>query len=101
MEHLKQHLDRQYNPAPLSGMDATVRLKIGSGSLTFHTDGGQLTWCEAEPDWTIILSSETTAHALFEGAANPIDLFMQGELRSTGYIVATFRVLQAFIPTGR
>lgn len=101
MDPFKQHLTRQYNPAPLSGMDLTVCLHIGAERLTFHTDGAQLTWCDTQPDWTIMIHSTVSAQALFDGGVSPIDLFMQGQLRSTGYIVATFRVLQAFMPAGR
>ena len=99
MNKLRAHLLKHFNPEAVPDIDAIVefhltddthgiRISIGSGECRI-TDG--------EPTWTIYLQNEETALALLQSKTDPIQLFMEQKLASSGYIVATFRVLRAFM----
>jgi hypothetical protein len=72
-------------PAP------TLRCSIRAGDLEILKDDAP-----CEPDFTLYFRDEAHAIALLSAAISPIDAFMAGEFRSSGYIVWSFRTLAAF-----
>ncbi|NKB97772.1 MAG: hypothetical protein GKR90_04635 [Pseudomonadales bacterium] len=98
MHRLKAHITDAPKPGmEIQNLDVCVALCLESESesIVLRIQANQIDFCENDPDWTIYFASEMTALALLSGQANPIEQFMAGELRSSGYIVTTFRVLQA------
>ncbi len=94
--HIKDHFRSTEPQRPTQGLDVCVALHLDQENerLVLRIQPGQIDIHETEPEWTIYFDSEDSALALLTGQANPITQFMAGELRSSGYIVTTFHVLQ-------
>jgi len=68
-----------------------VLLQIDHGAMTLSTDS------KDTAEFTIYFSDEETAVGFFTGQSNAVELFLESKLKSSGYIVTTFRVLHAFV----
>ena len=99
MNTLRAHLLEHFNPAAVPDIDAVVEFQLIDDKRAFRVSisSGECSLTDREPTWTIYLCNEETALALVQTKADPIELFMQKKLASSGYIVATFRVLRAFM----
>lgn len=69
----------------------TLRCTIHAGVFEILTDEAPY-----EPDFTLYFRDEAHAIDLLSARISPIDAFMAGEFRSSGYIVWSFRTLAAF-----
>ncbi|MEM7080594.1 MAG: hypothetical protein AAF513_18395 [Pseudomonadota bacterium] len=84
-----------------AGFRATIKLDWGAGSALLQCADQS---CEVVDDtqaydMALLFSDAASALALLRGQANPIDAFMRGEFRATGYIVWAFTLLRCF-PAG-
>ena len=99
MKELQSHLLAGVDPTPIFDIDAVVAFSLRASQEEFclHLSEGTCSLTDQRANWTIYFADEASALALFRGQVDPIQLFMQNALASSGYIVTTFRVLRAFI----
>ena len=104
MKELLNHLNEHFDSSGVLDLNAVIALDLRDSEVAIWirlTEGA----CDVStvnkadrqtPTWTIYIRDETTALALLRSEVNPVDLFMQKKLASSGYIVTTFRLLRAF-----
>ncbi len=99
MQRLTEILTQRFDTQRCGDLDTHIafcsedkRLLIGihDGRLTFPDEADQ------RPDLQLYFASEEQAVDIMAGAGNPIEAFMAGEFRSSGYILWVFQVLAAF-----
>lgn len=99
---LQQHLQQHFNASAVGELDLHVRFDWQSGCVDAHIGSDTLSWLDAEsragadPELTLYFSDEQSALDVFNGQRNPIDAFMHGDFRSSGYIIWTFALLRIF-----
>ncbi len=99
---LQQHLQQHFDASKVGDLDLHVRIDWQSGCLDAHIGSGRLNWLDVdaevgtEPELTLFFSDEQCALAIFNGQRSPIDAFMHGDFRSSGYIIWTFALLRIF-----
>ena len=72
-------------------MNAT-RVGVHDGQATFYDDLAQAPKAEL----TLYFRDEALALDILRGRMSPVEAFMRGDFRSSGYIVWTFVTLAAF-----
>ena len=99
MNRLRTHLLEHFDATAVADLDAVVEFELSESTERFKVEisAGSCLSSQKEPTWTIYLSDEETALNLLQMKADPIELFMQKKLASSGYIVTTFRVLRSFM----
>ncbi len=110
MTELLDYLKSRYRPQTV--LDLSVGFAVGP-VVTTHPGEHVVTvldlhtheFCDphtlpvpAAPDLTLYFETPELALALLSGAASPIDAFMSGHFRASGYIVETFAILRMFPP---
>ena len=94
---LKQHFD----PTHAGELDITLefdcaqdqcRVGVHDGKATFYDDLDQAPQAEL----TLYFRDEALALDILRGRMSPVEAFMRGDFRSSGYIVWTFVTLAAF-----
>jgi putative sterol carrier protein len=96
---LRAQLENAFHPPSASGLDAVIRLDIGSEALTFRVDDRGLEFDVPEtvrPDATFIFEDVDTAWSLLSGRADAFEAFMQGRFRSDGYLMWAFALMAMF-----
>ena len=104
MSSLRQHLQSHFNASQVGELDLRVRFDWQVGFLDAHIGAGQLQWLEADPvnaaamlpELTLFFADEQCVLDVFCGHRNPVDAFMHGDFRSSGYIIWTFALLRIF-----
>ena len=76
---------------PHAATPALLRCRIRDGVFEILADESS-----CAPDFTLYFRDEAHAIGLLSTKISPIDAFMAGEFRSSGYIVWSFRTLAAF-----
>lgn len=102
LQALQTLLQAGFRPPATAGLDATLRLCVGTDALLLRVRDGALEFrADTEPaDVTFLFEDLDTAWALLTGRLNPFDAFMDGRFRSDGYLLWTFAVVTMFrIPT--
>lgn len=72
--------------------DQRHRIDIRNGTATFYKSAEQAPTAEL----VLYFRDEQKAKEILSGHLNPLDAFMQGELRSNGYLFWVFRTLAIF-----
>lgn len=100
MNSLVDTLSERFNPARSGDLDATIEIRWHAGGLSFSIQEGAFALHDTVPpppaDLVLHCRDESHAVALFSGSINPIDAFMAGEFRGSGYVVWVFQTLAAF-----
>ena len=102
MQQLIALLTKGYNATTVDDVDLCcaiesestgqwILLQMDRGALTLSTDSKETA------EFTIYFSDEETAVDFFTAQTNAVELFLKSKLKSSGYIVTTFRVLHAFV----
>ena len=99
---VSNHILSQFSAIPVTGEESVphlcANLDWGSGSALVAFSGTEVSVGQdthITPDFTILLADFQTLQALFSGSMTPMQAFSEGQLRSDGYIVWTFRLLMA------
>ena len=99
MQALRAHLAGAFTPSAANDMDFSIAIESPGERLSCVVADNRLAFDRrGTNDFTIYVPSEAHALALFRGEVPPMDAFMQGELRASGYIVDVFRFLGCFLP---
>jgi len=97
---LQQLLQQNFNASEVGELDLHVRFDWQTDSVDAHIGSGTLNWLDAEartgPELTLFFSDEQCALDIFNARRSPIDAFMHGDFRSSGYIIWTFALLRIF-----
>jgi hypothetical protein len=104
MSLLHQHLQQHFDASQVGELDLRVRFDWQTGFVDAHIGAGSLQWLDThseeaaglEPELTLFFTDEQCALDIFSGRQSPIDAFMQGDFRSSGYIIWTFALLRIF-----
>ena len=99
MNKLRAQLLKHFNPTAVPDLDAVIEFQLIDDEVGIRLSiaAGECKFTDDEPTWIIYLHNEETALALLRAHVDPIELFMDKKLASSGYIVPTFRVLRAFM----
>ena len=99
MSLLFDHLRHHFDASQAGELDLTIRFDWQDGHLDGHISDGAMQWIEtpSEPaELTLYFSDEQCALDILTAKLSPIDAFMHGDFRSSGYIVWTFALLRIF-----
>ena len=99
MEELTQLLHARFDASRCGDFDATFSVHCGNQSLTLQVAEQALRIVDApgeKNDFTLFFEGESDAIGVFSGTTPPLDAFMAGGLRSSGYIMWVFHTLGIF-----
>ena len=85
---------------PVTSVALKLTIDVQGERAGLIVDAGRLLPATASQStqFTIFTRDLATAAALFEGHADPIQAFLDGDFRSSGYIMWTFALLRAVQP---
>lgn len=99
MSILSDHLHDHFDASQAGELDLTIRFDWHDGHLDGHLSHCDIQWIQVptEPaDLTLYFADEQCALDILTAKLSPIDAFMHGDFRSSGYIVWTFALLRIF-----
>jgi putative sterol carrier protein len=104
MTELHTLLRARFDGAHAGDLDATIEFNWGDGRTLVGIHHGEVTYyadtaddaAAPGPELVIFFRDLKQAMDIISGQGNPIEAFMQGELRSNGHIVWVFQTLAAF-----
>ena len=95
---LQDVLVNGFSPAHSVDFDASVAIRYDDRVLHFVIQEAAIEFVTSlrAPELTLYFTSQRVAEAVLTGRTNPIDAFMRGDFRSSGYIMKTFQLISIF-----
>lgn len=102
---MREFLRGRFNPNHQTGLDAKIALDWRDGKiefsvcdecLEFASNSGQASGDEEPAELVIYFDCEATARRLLSGQGDPMASFVNGEIRSNGYLIWVFHAFAAF-----
>lgn len=93
---MRSFLENQFCSEKSGELDARVRMQWADGQICFQIQDGAISFAkDNDPELTIYFKDSAEAMGLISGKVDPVNAFMQGNLRANGHLIWVFQTMAA------